>query len=238
MRVGSVAPQAAILDIDGTLLLSNEAHAHAWVQALEEFGYDIPFDRIQPLIGMGGDKLLGSLVPGLSDEEGVGKQLTERRKEIFKEKYVPHLKPAPGSRKLIQRMKENGLSLVIATSAKQDELTSLLKAAQVDDLLGEKVTSDDAEESKPDPDITAVALQKLKTSADRVVMLGDTPYDIESAGKVGVGVIAMRCGGHSDEELAGALAIYDDPADLLAHYDQSPLGRGVTESASQAHSSS
>lgn len=215
--------KGVILDVDGTLVLSNDAHAQAWVDAFVEYDYPVAFERVRPLIGMGGDKLMPTVVPGLSDEEGVGKQIAERRKQIFKQRYADTLKPAPGSRDLLLRLREAGLELAVASSAKADELETLLKAAQVEDLIGETTTSSDVEESKPAPDIVGVALKKLGLAADEVVMLGDTPYDVESANGCGVGVVAVRCGGFSDEQLAGALAIYNDPADALAHYDCSPF---------------
>jgi HAD superfamily hydrolase (TIGR01509 family) len=217
--------QGVLLDIDGTLLLSNRDHAQAWVDAYAEFGYDVALDKVEPLVGMGGDKVMSLLTPGLNKEEGVGKQIDERRKEIFLQRYAPSLQPSPGARELVLRMKAEGLQITIATSASNQELKTLLEAAQVDDLTEVTTTSSDAEQSKPDPDIVAAALEKSDKTADQVLMLGDTPYDVESAGKIGVGVVAVRCGGHSDEDLAGALAIYDDPADLLAHYDESPLAQ-------------
>ena len=113
--------------------------------------------------------------------------------------------------------------IVVASSASAQELEMLLTVARVDDLLRERTTMDDAGESKPAPDIVAVALQKIGLGADEVVMIGDSPYDIASAEKIGVGTIALRCGGFSDDDLTGALALYDDPADLLARYDASPL---------------
>lgn len=213
-----------ILDVDGTLLLSNDAHAHAWVEACAAYGCAISFERVRPLIGMGGDKLLPALVPGLSSTEGMGKQIADRRKEIFLTRYAPTLQPAPGARALVERMCGNSLHLVVASSAKRDELETLLKAAQVDDLVEERVTSSDAKESKPAPDVVGVALDKIDLPPEHVVMLGDTPYDIESAGKTGVRTLAVRCGGSADSRLAGAAAVYDDPADLLAHYETSLLG--------------
>jgi phosphoglycolate phosphatase-like HAD superfamily hydrolase len=122
-------------------------------------------------------------------------------------------------------MQEAGLRLIIATSATSQELSVLLKAAQVDDLLdqNEAATSSDTEASKPAPDIVEVALKKLKMEPSEVLMLADTPYDIQSAKGAGVEMIAVRSGGFDDEQLKDALAIYDDPADLLAHYDTSPL---------------
>ncbi len=117
------------------------------------------------------------------------------------------------------------MRLIIATSATTEELSGLLKAAQVDDLLHRATTSSDAEASKPEPDIVEAALSKLQMEASQVVMLADTPYDIEAAGKCGVRVIAFRCGGFDDVSLANAAEIYDRPADLLAHYDDSILGK-------------
>jgi HAD superfamily hydrolase (TIGR01509 family) len=218
-----------LLDIDGTLLLSNNAHAQAWVDAFKEFNREIPFQKIQPLIGMGGDKLMAAVAPDLNESEGMGKLITERRKQIFLESYAPTLQPAPGGRDLLLHMRDLGLMLTIATSAKAEELTTLLKAAHVDDLVHETTTSDDAEESKPEPDIVEAALKKSGLSADQVLMLGDTPYDVEAAGKAGVGVLAVRCGGH-DEDLKGALAVYDTPADLLDHFDDSPIAARLERS--------
>jgi len=217
-----MALQGVILDVDGTLVLSNDAHAQAWVDAFAAFGYEVPFERVRPLIGMGGDQVIPQMVPGLTDEEGDGKAISERRKELIINHYGPKLEPANGSRQLILKMKDAGLKLIIASSATSQELEVLLKAAQVDDLLDEATTSSDAEASKPAPDIVEVALSKLQIEPNQVLMLGDTPYDIKSAAAAGVGVIAVRCGGFDDAQLAGAIAIYDDPADLLAHYADSP----------------
>ncbi|GAA6620445.1 HAD family hydrolase [Scytonema sp. NUACC26] len=217
--------QAVLLDIDGTLVLSNDAHAQAWVDVFKEFGYDVPFEQVRPLIGMGGDRIIPKMVPGLTKDEGEGKAIASRRKEIFINDYVHTLKPAPGSRELIIRMKDAGLRLIVATSASNEELSALLKVARVDDLLDEATTSNDAETSKPSPDIVEAALDKLNMRPNRVLMLGDAPYDIQSANAVGVGLVAVRCGGFDDASLKDALAIYNDPSDLLAHYDNSPFGK-------------
>jgi HAD superfamily hydrolase (TIGR01509 family) len=217
--------RGVLLDIDGTLLDSNDALARAWAEALAEFGIDVPFEKIRPLIGMGGDKLLPE-VSGISEDTDEGKKISERRGELFKERYLPRLKPFPSTRELLQRMKEDGLKLVVASSAKKDELKSLLEIAGADGLIEEKTSSDDAENSKPDPDIVQAALESSGLSSDEVVMIGDTPYDVESASRAGVKVIGVRSGGWEDEGLAGAIAVYDDPADLLARYESSPLGQG------------
>jgi len=219
--------KAVLLDIDGTLVLSNDAHAQAWVEAFAAYGYDVPFEKVRPLIGMGGDQVVPKMVPELNDEEGDGKAIAEKRKELIIERFGPTLAPTKGSRDLILQMQEAGLHLLIATSATSQELSVLLKAAQVDDLLNkdEAATSSDAEASKPAPDIVEAALSKLKMEPSEVLIIADTPYDIQSAKGAGVGMIAVRCGGFDDEQLKDALAIYDDPADLLAHYSSSPLGK-------------
>lgn len=214
-----------ILDVDGTLVLSNDAHAQAWVDAFGEFGYEVQFERVRPLIGMGGDQVIPRLVPGLTDSEGDGKAISKKRKELIINLYGPRLLPTNGARQLILHLQQAGLRLIIASSATSEELQVLLKSAQVDDLLKEATTSSDAEASKPAPDIVEAALSKLKMEPKQVLMVGDTPYDIESANGAGVGVIALRCGGFDDAALAAAKATYDDPADLLAHYADSPLGK-------------
>lgn len=218
-----MALDGVLLDIDGTLVLSNDAHAQAWVEAFTEYGYMIEFEQVRSLIGMGADQVIPRLVPELNSETGIGKQIASYRRELILNKFGKTLVAANGSRELVQKMQDNGLHLIIATSATEQEMDMLLKVAQVDDLLQEFTTSADAEQSKPSPDIVEAALNKSQLSPDRAIMLGDTPYDIESAGKAGVGVIAFRCGGFSDEQLSNAVAIYDDPADLLQHYDQSLL---------------
>ncbi|MBD2432035.1 MULTISPECIES: HAD family hydrolase [Fischerella] len=217
--------QAVLLDIDGTLVLSNDAHAQTWVDTFREFGYDVSFEQVRSLIGMGGDQIIPRIVPGLTDEEGDGKAIAQQRRKLFLNEYAPKLVPANGARQLVQHMLQSGLRLIVASSASSQEMEVLLKVAQVDDLLTEKTTSSDAEASKPAPDIVEAALGKLNSSPQEVLMLGDTPYDIKSASQAGVGVIAVRCGGFDDAALAGAKAIYDDPADLLVHYADSPLGK-------------
>jgi HAD superfamily hydrolase (TIGR01509 family) len=219
--------QAVILDIDGTLVLSNDAHAQAWVESFAEFGYRVEFEQVRPLIGMGGDLIIPKFAPGLSDKEGKGKEISDRRKELVLNKYSHSLVPANGARQLIEKMRSKGLRLIVASSATSQELSVLLKAARVDDLLSqeEATTSSDAEASKPEPDIVQVALERLGVPPQDTIMLGDSPYDIEAASKAGVDTIAFRCGGFDNTQLERALAIYNDPADLLAQYNHSPLAQ-------------
>ncbi|AFZ02857.1 HAD family hydrolase [Calothrix sp. PCC 6303] len=219
--------QGVILDVDGTLVLSNDAHAQAWVDAFAKYDYQINFEEVRQMIGIGGDQIIPKFAPGLSDAEGKGKEIITYRTQLIVDKFAPKVSPASGARELVEKMQNEGLHLIIASSAKAEELGVLLKAAQVDDLLNqdEATTSSDAKNSKPAPDIVEVALSKLNLQPENVVMLGDTPYDVESANKAGVEVIAFRCGGFDDSLLENAIAIYDHPADLLQNYDNSPLSK-------------
>jgi HAD superfamily hydrolase (TIGR01509 family) len=211
-----------IFDIDGTLVDSNDAHAESWMDTFAETGYDVPFDVVRPLIGMGADKLLPKTIGVKHDSKG-GKKLIKLRSEIFREKYLPTLRPLKGSRALVLRVRADGLKAIVATSAKDEELQGLLKAAEVADLMEEKATASDARRSKPDPDIVEAAIEESGTSPRKLVMIGDTPYDIEAATKAKVRTIAFRSGGWSDDDLHGAVEIYDGPADLLTRYDSSLL---------------
>lgn len=225
-RAPGGALDTVLLDIDGTLIDSNDAHARAWVDALAAHGYVVPFERVRPLIGMGGDKLTPELT-GLDPESGEAKRIGETRGEIFTGRELPRLRATPGARALLEHMKARGMKLVVATSAREDEVTALLEQAGVADLIAAASSADDAEHSKPDPDIVQAALRTVRRPASHAVMLGDTPYDVEAAIRARVPIIALRCGGWNDDGLRGATAIYDDPADLLAHYDRSVPGQSV-----------
>ena len=216
--------QGVIFDVDGTLVDSNDAHAQSWVDTFAEAGYSVPFDVVRPLIGMGGDKLLPKAA-GITHDSDEGKKLTKRRSEIFREKYLPKLEPLKGSRALVERVRKAGLKPLVATSAKEEELKGLLKAAQVADTMEERATASDAKKSKPDPDIVQAAIEESGLTADELIMIGDTPYDVEAASRAGVRTIAFRSGGWGDADLSGASAIYDGPADLLAQYENSLLYR-------------
>jgi len=217
--------EAVLLDIDGTLVDSNDAHALAWVEALNDAGYDVPFDRVRWLIGKGGDKLLPELTR-LDEESPRGKELVARRSEIFKRTYLSELRPFPGAKQLLERMHHDGLRLVAATSAREDEMNALLEITGAAHLFFQATSSSEAEHSKPDPDIVHAALRKAGCRPAAAIMLGDTPYDIDAAAKAGVRSVALRAGGWSDDKLQGATAIFDDPQRLLAQYDQSPFAEG------------
>lgn len=220
--------KAVLFDVDGTLVDSNDAHANAWVRAFAEHGITVSADAVRRAIGMGGDKLMPQ-VSHLTEDSEEGAQIATRRKEIFKREYLPTLRPLRHAAELVAAIKQRGLTAVAASSAKKEELEPLLKVAGASALMDASTSSDDAEESKPDPDIVSAALDRAGVSADEALMIGDTPYDVEAARRAGVDVIAFRSGGWDDAALKGALAIYDGPWDLLQHLNNSPLAtRSVT----------
>jgi len=214
--------KAVLLDIDGTLIDSNDAHAAAWVEAFRGAGHDAPFDKVRWLIGKGGDKLLAE-VAGISSDSPKGEAISERRAQIFREKYLPNLKPFPRVRELLERLHRERHRLVVATSAPKGEMSALLARTGGAEFFHHAASADDAEQSKPDPDIVNAALRKAGCQPDEALIIGDTPYDIEAAGAAGVGAIGLCCGGWSRGELRGAVAIYENAADLLARYETSPF---------------
>lgn len=211
-----------IFDVDGTLVDSNDAHARAWVRAFADYGITVAHEPVRRAIGMGGDKLMPR-VSGIEEDSERGKAIAARRGEIFKKEFLPALRAFPGTRELVARLKDDGYTLAIASSAKDDELHPLLEIAGVSDLIPTRTSSDDADNSKPDPDIVVAALKQTGCPADAAIMIGDTPYDVEAALRAGIRVVAFECGGWRRDELRGAVAIYRDAADLIAHYGQSVL---------------
>ena len=214
--------KAVLFDVDGTLVDSNDAHADAWVTAFREHGINVEWIKVRRSIGMGGDKLMPA-VSGIDEESAEGAAIAEERGKIFKRDFLPRIKPLRNAARLVAAVKQRGYVAVAASSAQKDELTPLLKIAGADSLMDAKTSSDDAEESKPEPDIIIAALKRAKARADEAVLIGDTPYDVEAARRAGVDVIGFRSGGWGDADLHGAIAIYDGPWDLLEKIDDSPL---------------
>lgn len=221
--------RAVLLDIDGTLVDSNDAHARAWQQALARHGQQVPFEQLRALIGKGGDKLLAETV-GIDKDSPAGKAIDQQRAQLFLREHLPRLRPLPGARELILRLRAEGLRLVVATSAKSLEMNALLELCGVRHYIHAHTSSDEAEHSKPDPDIVQTALAKAAVPPSAALMLGDTPYDVEAAARASVATVALRSGGWEDDALAGAIAIYDDAAQLAACYETSPFAEGALAS--------
>jgi beta-phosphoglucomutase-like phosphatase (HAD superfamily) len=218
--------RGVLLDIDGTLVDSNDAHAMAWVESLEQFGHKVSVDAVRNAIGMGGDRILPMLIK-VEEETDEGQAIGRARVQIFRTRYLPSLRPFAQTRPLVERLLGAGLRVGMATSAKASEVEHLLRIASVDDLVKVGADSSEIESSKPAPDVVQVALHKLDLAPRQAVLIGDTPYDVASGKRAGVKVIALRCGGHPDEALAGADSIHDDVADLLRSIDRTVLGAAV-----------
>jgi len=218
-------PKYILFDIDGTLVDSVDLHAEAWQVIFRKYGKEVPFEAIRVQIGKGGDQLLP--VFWSQDElKSFGKEMEDERSELFLDEYMPRVKPFPMVPELFQRILDDGKKIALATSAKDTELKQLKKIAGIEDLIHEETSSDDAEESKPHPDIFEAALEEVgDPKAADAISIGDTPYDAEAAGKIGLPTVGMLCGGWPEAKLraAGCIAIYRDPADLLANYETSPL---------------
>ncbi len=217
--------EAVIFDVDGTLVNSVDYHAKAWLWAFARHGHDIPLEEIRPQIGKASDQLLPVF---LTEEEikQVGKSISEERDMFFKDEYLPHLHAFPMVRELFERIKGDGKKIVLASSAKDDELKRYEQIAQIEDLIEESTSSGDATKSKPHPDIFEAALGRLGgIDPSKVIVVGDTPWDALAANKIGLKTIGVLCGGTPESELreAGCIAIFASPADLLARYDESPL---------------
>lgn len=216
------ALRAVILDVDGTLVDSNAAHAESWADVFRAFGYAVTADQIRPFIGMGSDELMPRAI-GIERKSPLGQAMNARRKQIFHERYLPTLKPLPGARQLLERMRAQDLFLVVATSAEAEELRSLLAVADVEDLIQAISDAKADVPSKPAPDLVLEALRRAHVSPDEALMLGDTPYDLEAARRAGVRLIGVRSGGWDAVGLSGAIALYEHPQDLLERYDSSPF---------------
>jgi HAD superfamily hydrolase (TIGR01509 family) len=218
------SPRIAVLDVDGTLLDSNYQHALAWYRAFRSLGETFPIWRIHRLIGMGGDRLVAAL-GGDHVEARIGDEARERWvKEA--DPLMAETALLPGARELIEALKERGHRVVLASSGKPHHVDHALDLLAVRDLVDAWTTSEDVESTKPAPDLLHVALEKIGEPADAPsVVVGDSVFDVEAARNAGMPAIVVRSGGFGDDELrdAGAVAIYDTPADLTDALDSTDL---------------
>ena len=213
---------AVLFDIDGTLVDSNYVHVDTWSRAFADAGTTVPSWRIHRCIGMDGEKLLEELV-GSSDSAAA-----LEAKELHSSYYAEaskRLQILPGSRELLQRIEDLGLTVVLATSAPEDELATLRDLLDVEEIVSVVTSSEDAEVAKPSPEIIGVALERAAVGAEDAVMIGDSVWDVEASRRLGVRCIGVRSGGISEAELreAGAVAVYDDPAAIIADLEAGPI---------------
>lgn len=218
--------KAVIFDVDGTLVDTNDLHTSAWVEAFRHFGREIPYADIRAQMGKGGDQLMPVF---LSPEDMArdGDAIASFRGDLFRREYMPRVTAFAGVRPLFERLAASGRTIVLASSGNKDEVESHMTTADIADLVQEATSADDAEHSKPAPDIFEAALRRLAPlSADDAIVVGDTPYDAQAAAKAGLRTIGVLSGGFTEDELraAGCIAVYRDPEDLLREFDRSLLG--------------
>ena len=219
--------EAIVFDVDGTLVDSVDLHAQAWQDAFRDFGHEIDFAAIRAQIGNGGDQLMPVFL-GPEEVAAKGEALSQHRGEIMKSRYAPRIKPFPGVPDLFRRLRADGIRTALASSASRDELQAYKRLAGIEALVDAETSSDDAERSKPFPDIFQAALARLgDLPPEAALVVGDTSYDAEAAVGAGLRPIGVLCGGFPEDALrrAGCIAIYQGPADLLARYGSLPLGR-------------
>jgi HAD superfamily hydrolase (TIGR01549 family) len=219
-------PKAAIFDLDGTLIDSVDLHALAWHEAMVRFGHDVSFEQARSQIGKGGDKLIPEFLSG-DEQRDHGKELEEWRGNRFKTEYLPLVRPFSVVPDLLRRVRNAGLRIAIGSSAKKEELNKYLDIARIADLVDMTTSSEDAEQSKPAPDIFEIVLKKLGIEGGDAVAIGDTPYDAAAAGKAKIATIGVLCGGFTEASLrqAGCVEVYPGPAALLARFGDSLLAR-------------
>jgi HAD superfamily hydrolase (TIGR01509 family) len=213
----------AILDIDGTLVDTNYHHTIAWARALQRFDIDVALWRIHRHIGMGGDQVVPSLC-GQEVEDQHGDDIRSAETEEYK-RLIDEVRPMEGARDLIIALKERGHTVVLASSAKEDEVDAYLDLLDARELADAWTTSADVESTKPAPDLVQAALDRTDDDVDSAVMVGDTPWDVKAARKAGVDTIAVVTGGFAEQELteAGAAAVFESVAELLERLDETRL---------------
>lgn len=214
--------EAALLDVDGTLVDTNYQHALAWYRAFRGHGIVVPIWRIHRAIGMGGDQLVPALV-GEQVDADQGDEIREARDSLYQE-LIGEVEPLHGSHELIADLKERGVTVVLASSSPENELDHYLELLDARHIADAWTTKDDVESTKPDPDLIQAALDKAGTES--AVMIGDTRWDVEAAAKAGVDTICVLTGGWSQQELldAGALAVYESVDELRAKLEETPFG--------------
>jgi HAD superfamily hydrolase (TIGR01509 family) len=216
---------AVLFDVDGTLVDSSYIHTLAWWRAFRQAGYDVPMASIHRSVGMGGDRILDSLLPADRDTSEDSTIMTSHA-AVFST-FWPSLRPLDGAKELLAQCHDSGLAVALASSARERDLQALRSTIGADAFIDAATSSSDAKESKPAPDILVAALKALGVQASDSVYVGDAVWDIYAAGKLDIPTIGLTSGGTSEAELrdAGAVEIYASPRDLLENLGTSMIGK-------------
>ncbi|MBT1001493.1 HAD family hydrolase [Paenarthrobacter sp. DKR-5] len=221
--------RGVLFDMDGTLVDTTYLHTVAWWQAFRRAGHDVAMHAIHRGVGMGSDKLLDHLL-GEDRDTDQDEVLSQTHDGVFST-YWPALRSFDGARDLLRQCHDAGLTVVLASSAKDEELQALRAALDADFAVDASTSSSDAEESKPSPDILEAALKAAGLGSDEVLFVGDAVWDVKAAAKLGIPTVGLVCGGYSDAELldAGAVEVHRSPRELLQDFAASAIGRGLTQ---------
>jgi HAD superfamily hydrolase (TIGR01509 family) len=213
----------AILDIDGTLVDTNYQHAIAWYRAFRRHEIVLPIWRIHRHIGMGGDQVVAALTDEKTENE-LGDVIRDSETKLYFE-LIGEVAPMDAARELLEELKRRGHAIVLASSAKADEVDHYLDLLDARQLADAWTTSADVESTKPEPDLVGAALERVGGSSEDAVMVGDTPWDVEAARRAGVGTLTVLTGGFAAAELrdAGAVAVFESVTELCRKLDETPL---------------
>ena len=202
-----------LLDLDGTLVDSVRAHTESWRGTLEEYGFEVPKEKLERLIGMGGDKLI-ALTTGIENEE-LKNQIADRRSQNFRAGFVDGVTSTPGSDQLVEELRGRGLTVFLATASSAEDRDALLQSGGLAHLFSEFVSPDQVSGSKPEPDLLQAILEKLDVSPADCLLIGDSPFDAEAAARAGMNFVAVETGVYKSAELPQARSVFSSPAEIL-----------------------
>ncbi|TLM81843.1 HAD family hydrolase [Pseudarthrobacter sp. NamE5] len=217
--------RGVLFDVDGTLIDSSYIHTMAWWGAFRQYGYDIPMASIHHYVGMGGDRLVDNLLPGDRDRSADAEIMASHG--ALYASHWPSLRAFEGVKELLAQCHAGGLAVALASSARHRDLEVMKGVLDSDAFIDGATSANDAKESKPSPDILVAALEAIGVDAADAVFVGDAVWDMKAAGALGIPCVAVRCGGINAVELreAGAIEVYEGPADLLQNLTSSAIGR-------------
>lgn len=210
--------EAILFDIDGTLVDSNDKHAHCWIEAFARFGKEVAWDTIRMQIGKGGDLLVPDTL-NAREMRRFGEELKEYRGELWKGKYMHTVKPFPGAREAVERVRERGIRIALASSSNPDEVEYYVELLGIGKMLEGTTSKEDAQFSKPSPEIFQAALERTKSDAARTITVGDTPYDVLASHRIPLACAAVLCGGFPRETLAKAEFLFTDVAEMAGRLE-------------------